>query len=57
MMDNNITGVGEIVVKTVPKHLIKKLNEIAEYHGLTRQAFLKTEYFKIVERFEANKKR
>jgi len=49
-----IDGVGEIKVTGVPVTLISRLNKIARNNmGVSRNSFLKTEFFKIVEREEA----
>ncbi len=50
-------GTGEITVDFIPNTIIQKLNAIARNnYGVSRNAFLKTEFFKIVEREEMKPK-
>lgn len=51
-------GLGEISIVGIPKKKIKRLNELIKLEtGGTRNPYLKTEIFKLINKLEAKHKR
>lgn len=54
MRKSKMPGLGKIEITYIPNTLIAKLNIIGRQHfGGSRNAYIKTELFKIVEKFES----